>query len=91
MYIRYICLSEPFIVRIPREVKAKMRRYKNVNWSEVARKAILERLAVEEAREGMLRAYKEMDAIRMELLKSLGPTDYDSAEMIRYWRELRKQ
>jgi len=61
-----------------------MRKYKNVEWNEVARKAILERLAAEEAREGMLRASREMNAIRIELLKSLGQTDYDSAEVIKY-------
>jgi len=29
-----------------------MRKYKNVKWNEVTRKAILERFAAEEAREG---------------------------------------
>lgn len=84
-------MSELFVARIPREVKERMKRFRNVNWSEVVRRAILERLAIEEARVEMLRAAKEMDAVRMELLKNYGPTDYDSTEVIRYWRELRKQ
>lgn len=88
--VKCIYMSALFVARIPKEIKEKMRKYRNVNWSEVVRKAILERLTLEETREKMLKAAKEMDEIRVKLLETYGSTDYDSAEAIRYWRELRK-
>ncbi|MCD6444120.1 hypothetical protein J7L70_03840 [Candidatus Bathyarchaeota archaeon] len=39
-------------VRIPEDLKKRMRRIKGVNWSEVVRKAILERVMVEERLRG---------------------------------------
>ncbi|ADI31433.1 hypothetical protein [Staphylothermus hellenicus] len=83
-------MSDLITVRVPREIKEKMRKYRNINWSEVVRKAILERLAIEEAREKKLMASKVMDSIREKILRTHGPTNYDSSEAIRYWRELRK-
>lgn len=62
-------MSEIFTIRIPRDVKEKMKKYPHVNWSEVARKAILERLAVEESREEKMEACREMDRIRGEIAR----------------------
>jgi hypothetical protein len=31
-----------------------------------------------------------MDSIREEILGKYGPTDYDSTEVIRYWRDIRR-
>jgi len=76
-------LSELFVVRIPRGIKEKMKKYKYINWSEVVRQAIIERLTLEETREKMIRAVTEMNSIRNELLKKYGPTDYDSTVVIR--------
>ena len=90
MYIRCIYLGELFVARIPREVKEKMRKFRHVNWSEVVRKAIMERVALEEAREKIRVAAKIMDNIREEILRKHGPCDYDSFEVIRYWRKVRK-
>uniref|UniRef100_A0A7C5Z046 VapB-type antitoxin n=1 Tax=Ignisphaera aggregans TaxID=334771 RepID=A0A7C5Z046_9CREN len=60
-----------------------MKKYKYINWSEVVRQAIIERLTLEETREKMIRAVTEMNSIRNELLKKYGPTDYDSTVVIR--------
>jgi len=37
-----------------------------------------------------VRAAREMDAIREEIFSKCSSADYDSAEMIRYWREARR-
>ena len=76
-------MSELFVVRIPRGIRKKMKKYKYINWSEVVRQAIIERLTLEETREKMIRAVTEMNSIRNELLKKYGPTDYDSTVVIR--------
>ncbi len=41
-------------------------------------------------RERRLRAFKVISEIRRKLLETYGPTDYDSAEEIRRWRDARK-
>ncbi|MEM3467085.1 MAG: hypothetical protein QW566_11495 [Candidatus Jordarchaeales archaeon] len=71
-----------------------MSRFKNVNWSEVIREAILERIAVEEKLEDkdwelIRRASKETDRLRGSVEARDGKCDYDSAETIRNWREIR--
>ena len=83
-------MGEFFSVRIPRDLREKMRRYKHINWSEVVRRAILEKIAEEERRDKRLKAAEVMDKIREDILKTYGPTDYDSSEVIRYWRDTRK-
>jgi ribosomal protein L14E/L6E/L27E len=90
MYIRCIYVSKVFTIRIPREVKEKMRRYKHINWSEIARSAILNKLKEVEEVEKRLKAAETMDRIREEMLKNYGMSDYDSAEVIRYWRSIRR-
>lgn len=83
-------MSEVFVIRVPREIKERMRRFRHVNWSEVAREAILARLMVEEGLDKRARAAREMDSVREEILNKYGPTDYDSTEVIRYWRDARR-
>ena len=89
MYIRCIYVAEIFAVRVPKEVREKMRRFREVNWSEVVREAILSKLRELEELERMRRAAEAMDRIREEMLRSYGPSDYDSADEIRRWRERR--
>jgi len=43
-------MSAKLTVRIPRELKERMDRFKDINWSEVIRKAVEERLREEEVR-----------------------------------------
>jgi len=43
-------MSAKLTVRIPRELKERMDRFKDINWSEVVRKAVEERLREEEVR-----------------------------------------
>lgn len=81
-------------VRVPEGLKKQMRRLKSVNWSELLRQAIEERVELEQrsvtkdwerVREGSRKA----DAIRNEIARKYGYVDFNSAETIRHWRENR--
>ena len=81
-------------VRIPEDLRKRMKRLKNVNWSEVVREAILERILVEEKLVGkdwslVRKAAEEMDELRKMIEARDGKCDYDSAETIRNWRDIR--
>jgi len=77
-------------IRVPKELREKMKEFSYVNWSEVVREAIRTRIEIEERKQRKIRAAKDMDRIRNRILRLYGVTDYDSSEVIRYWRELRK-
>ncbi|MCD6445148.1 hypothetical protein J7L70_09210 [Candidatus Bathyarchaeota archaeon] len=47
-------------VRVPKELKAKMAKYRHINWSEVVREAIKTRISIEERRE----AVKALEELR---------------------------
>ena len=67
------------VVRVPKELKEKMRKYKHVNWSEIIRKTIqseIRRLELEEAFE-----------IVREIYSKTEEGVYDSAETIRRDRD----
>lgn len=81
-------------VRVPEGLKKQMSKLKSVNWSELLRRAIEERVELEQrslkkdwqrVREGSRKA----DAIRKEIEREYGFVDFNSAETIRSWRESR--
>lgn len=80
-------------VRVDEELKAKMEKYKHVNWSEVVRRALAERVMAEEElmakrnvnADLLLRAVSDQDRLRA---KTTGR--WSGAEEIRKWRELRR-
>jgi len=81
-------------VRIPNELRAKMRALSDINWSEVIRRAIEERIALEIARrkqnqESIKEAGRRVDAIFEKLKTEHGTIKFDSSETIRYWRDRR--
>jgi hypothetical protein len=81
-------------IRIPEDLRRKMSEIRGVNWSEVVRRAILERIMIEEGMEGknwdvVRRASEDADKIRMEIEARYGRCSYDSAETIRCWRDAR--
>lgn len=87
-------MSTSITIRIPEDLKRKMDRIKDVNWSEVVRRAIADRLKMEEKLKTKnwnlaARASKKSDDIRESLERVCGKTDYDSAETIRSWRDAR--
>lgn len=72
-----MCVSN-ITIRVPEELKGRMERFKNVNWSEVARRAFDEAAR----REEMLGAAESIKRLRME-----SSADWDGAREIRRWRD----
>lgn len=80
-------------VRIPDELKRRMSLFSDVNWSEVVREALIERVELEFQR----RKVKAMEKVREAsavagriyeaLLSTYGKIPYNSAELIRQWRD----
>ena len=71
-----------------------MRRIKGVNWSEVVRQAIMERVMLEEQTtkkdwDAVIQAVRRVNEIRNSLREKYGESSYDSVEVIRVWREAR--
>jgi hypothetical protein len=83
-------------VRVPERLKKEMRKLKSVNWSALLREAIESRIELEhrtltrdweKVREGSRRA----DSVYMEMARRYGQIEFNSAETIRYWREMRSR
>lgn len=68
-------------VRVPEEVKRKMKGLKHINWSEVVRQAIAEEIK----RNKMRRASQTIEKLRTK-----SKIRWDSVAVIRKWREQRK-
>ena len=67
-------------IRIDPEVKKRMKKYSYINWSEVVRRAILERLNEEERR-------NIAEALLInEKLRRKAPKGWNSTEVIKGWR-----
>lgn len=74
-------MSEAITIRVPKEIRRIMRELDYVNWSEVARKAIIEAIRAER----MKRACEIQDELRA---KTSGKGD--ALEELRRWRETRR-
>lgn len=80
-------------VRVDDELKKRMDRLRHVNWSEVVRRAIAERIALEEtlASSRIIDVRRLEEAIRdQDRLRSKTTGKWSGAEEIRKWRELRR-
>ena len=76
-------MSSTITVRIDPQIKKRMRRYNYINWSEVVRKAILEKLEEEEKK-------NIAEALLLnEKLRRRAPKGWSSTEVIRRWRRQR--
>lgn len=77
-------------VKVDKQVKDKMKKLSNVNWSEIIRQALAKKIQEEEAktrtadRESLLEASKITDALRRASRR------WNSTEEIRKWRQARK-
>jgi len=65
-------------VRIPEELKGRMKRCKSVNWSDVARKAFENVARIEE---------KQCAAEAIKKLRLESKAEWDGAKEIRKWRD----
>lgn len=77
-------------VKVDDNIKAKMEKFKDVNWSEVIRKAIIERIEFEESLRTEIdkrRAHHASE--QMEKLREKTTGKWNGVEEIRKWRELR--
>ena len=70
-------------VRVPREIRELMKKYRNVNWSEVVREAILKKIR-EESERNLAEA-----VLLNEKLRRKAPEGWDSVKVIRDWRRKR--
>jgi len=70
-------------IRISSEVKKLMKKYRYINWSEVVREAILNKIH-EEERKNLAEAL-----LINEKLRRSAPKNWDSTEVIKKWRRLR--
>jgi transcriptional regulator of met regulon len=81
-------MAEVVSSRVDMETRRKMKRLRHVNWSEVMRKAILEKIEEENQRKidpsDVEEAIRLMDHVRRPR------EDFDGAEEIRKWRDQRK-
>ena len=77
--------------RVDEKLKKEMERHADINWSEVLRQAIENRLALEEQlrkpidKARALRAMHDMDRLR----EKLSTGKWSGTEEIRKWRDLR--
>jgi hypothetical protein len=83
-------------VRVPEQLRKEMRKLKSVNWSELLRDAMKSRIELEhrtttrdweKIREGSSKA----DKVYKEMERKYGQINFNSAETIRYWREIRSR
>jgi transcriptional regulator of met regulon len=82
-------MVEVVSARVDEETRRKMRRLRHVNWSEVVREAIRDKIRLEDRRRARDDAEVEealnlMDSIRRPR------AGFDGTEEIRKWRDLRR-
>jgi hypothetical protein len=89
-------LLDLMTIRVPERLKKEMRKIKSVNWSALLRDAIEARIELEHhpvmrdwkrVREGA----EQADMIYKEMARKYGYVDFNSAETIRHWREVRSR
>lgn len=82
--------------RVPDRLRKRMRKFKNINWSSVIRKAIEDRIMIEQSKEKkdkalIIAANASIERIFAESSKKHGKIEYDSVDTIRSWREIRSK
>jgi hypothetical protein len=87
------CGMAQLTIRLPDRLKKQMRRFREVNWSEVTRKAIEARIIIEASRKRrekrvMVEAARRQDELA-KILTSRYSGPWSGVEVIRYWRKNR--
>ncbi len=82
-------MVEVVSARVDDETRRRMKRLPHVNWSEVVREAIIERLKMEESRREIDVSKLHEAAELTDSVKRMYP-GWDSVEEIRSWRERRR-
>ena len=77
-------------VRVNRELREKMRLLSYINWSEVIREAVAQKILEEESKKRRLDTDMLLEAMEItDRIRRPSP-GWDSTEEIRKWRERRK-
>lgn len=79
-------------IRVDKKLKKEIEKFRDINWSEVVRRAIKERIKHEKARqkERVVDAKRVRDAIKIQdKLSEKTSGRWSGAEEIRKWRDLR--
>ena len=77
-------------VRVDKEVREKMRLLSYINWSEVIREAVAQKIFEEESKKRRLDPDMLLEAVEItDKIRRPSP-GWDSTEEIRRWREWRK-
>lgn len=77
-------------VKVDRELREKMRRFSNVNWSETIREAIRQTVAEEELKGRRVDPEEVREASRLTDAIRKSAEGWSSTEEIRRWREARR-
>ena len=87
--VLFVSMVEVVSARVDEETRRKMRRLRHVNWSEVVREAIQEKIRLEDRKR--VRDLAEVsEALRLMGLMRRPRSGFDGMEEIRRWRELRR-
>jgi len=78
-------------IRVDREIRSRMADMGDVNWSEVVRQALRERIELEEDLRRPLNRKRALRAARgLGLLRQRSKSGFDSTEEVRNWRDSRR-
>ena len=82
-------MDEIISLRINKDLKEKMKIYRNINWSEVLREALISYIKdiEKEKLKKRMKAVEDMERIRKSRVFDVGK---NSTEIIREWRDKRK-
>ena len=87
--VLFVSMVEVVSARVDEETRRKMRRLRHVNWSEVVREAIQEKIRLEDRRRVRDTADVEVAIRIMDSIRR--PREgFDGVEEIRKWRDLRR-
>lgn len=83
-------MVEVVSARVDEETYRKMKKFSYVNWSDVVRTAIQEKIREEESRKREVNLAEVEEALRLMDSVRRAHTGFDGVEEIRKWRESRK-
>lgn len=81
-------MSVNFTVRIPKELAAKMRRYREINWSEVIRRSIERFIAELEEAKSVETPYEILERLREIGVREEDIVEYGEEAEERYHRDM---
>ncbi len=84
-------VSVNFTVRIPKELLAKMRKYKEINWSEVVRRSIEKYIMELEEAKTVETPYEVLERLKEIGVREEDIIEYTSAVEEKYYKDMVKK